>query len=73
MIATYAYNHTTVEEKDGKFIATPNQVEYQFKTETKVPKTGIMFVGLGGNNGTTFTAGQIANKHNITWYNKKGL
>jgi myo-inositol-1-phosphate synthase len=32
-----------------------------------------MLVGIGGNNGTTFTAGLLANKHNITWHNKKGL
>ena len=36
-------------------------------TETKVPKLGVMLVGLGGNNGSTFTAGVIANKKNITW------
>ena len=28
----------------------------------KVPKLGVMLVGLGGNNGSTFTAGLIANK-----------
>lgn len=31
-----------------------------------------MLVGWGGNNGTTFTGGLLANKHNITWFNKKG-
>jgi myo-inositol-1-phosphate synthase len=34
---------------------------------------GIMFIGLGGNNGTTFTGGVLANKHKITWNTKKGL
>jgi len=38
----------------------------------KAPKTGVMLVGWGGNNGTTFTGGILANKHNITWHNKKG-
>ena len=32
-----------------------------------------MLVGWGGNNGTTFTGGLLANKTNMTWYNKKGL
>jgi myo-inositol-1-phosphate synthase len=31
-----------------------------------------MLVGWGGNNGTTFTGGLLANKHNLKWFNKKG-
>jgi myo-inositol-1-phosphate synthase len=73
MTSTYNYLYSTVEEKDNTFVVTPKNMEYNFKTETKVPKTGIMLVGLGGNNGTTFYGGLLANKHNITWYNKKGL
>lgn len=72
MIASYNYLYTNVEEKDGKFIATPTNMTYEFKTETKVPKMGVMLVGWGGNNGTTFTGGLLANKHNITWHNKRG-
>jgi myo-inositol-1-phosphate synthase len=41
-------------------------------TEKKVPKLGVMIVGLGGNNGSTFTAGILANKHNISWTSKRG-
>jgi myo-inositol-1-phosphate synthase len=37
-----------------------------------VPKLGVMLVGLGGNNGSTFTAGLIANKKNLTWATKSG-
>ena len=36
--------------------------EHLIQTETKVPKLGVMLVGLGGNNGSTFTAGILANK-----------
>lgn len=32
-----------------------------------------MLVGLGGNNGTTFTGGLLANKHNISWNTKRGV
>ena len=35
---------------------------YSIKTDSKVPKIGVMLVGLGGNNGSTFTAGILANK-----------
>lgn len=31
-----------------------------------------MLVGLGGNNGTTVTAGVLANKHKVTWNTKSG-
>ncbi len=29
-------------------------------------------VGFGGNNGSTILGGILANKHRITWMNKKG-
>ena len=29
-------------------------------------------VGLGGNNGTTIAGGLLANKHKLTWIDKKG-
>lgn len=31
-----------------------------------------MLVGLGGNNGSTFTAGVLANKKKLTWSTKQG-
>jgi myo-inositol-1-phosphate synthase len=31
-----------------------------------------MMVGLGGNNGTTIAGGLLANKHKLTWTDKKG-
>ena len=39
----------------------------------KVPKLGIMLVGWGGNNGTTFTRGLLANKYGINWNTKEGV
>lgn len=36
-------------------------------TEKAVPKIGVMLVGLGGNNGSTFTAGILANKKQLSW------
>lgn len=73
----YEYLNTHVEtvEKDGKkeFIATPTSETYMFKTETKVPKTGLMLVGLGGNNGSTIAAMVMANRHNLSWHTKEGV
>ena len=42
-------------------------------TYMKVPKLGIMLVGWGGNNGTTFTRGLLANKYGINWNTKEGV
>lgn len=39
-----------------------NKIVHEIKTRAKVPKIGVMLVGLGGNNGSTFTAGILANK-----------
>ena len=41
-------------------------------TEAKVPKLGVMLVGLGGNNGSTFVAGILANKKQTSWETKRG-
>lgn len=46
--------------------------EKRIRTETKVPKLGVMLVGLGGNNGSTFTAGILANSKQLTWQTRNG-
>ena len=43
------------------------------KTDKRVPKLGVMLVGIGGNNGSTFLAGILANKNNVTWETKNGI
>jgi len=52
----------------------PHQVKklHNISIDYNIPKLGVMLVGLGGNNGTTFTAGVLANKHNIEWHTKNG-
>ena len=46
------------DEKSHKNI----QKEHTISTVKHVPKLGVMLVGLGGNNGSTFVAGLLANK-----------
>lgn len=68
----YTYRTTQVEVNgDGKYVATPNETLYDFKVDRKVPKVGMMLVGWGGNNGTTVTAGIIANRNKMTWETKE--
>lgn len=69
----YTYRTTSVTAgPDGRFTATPKETLYDFKTERAVPKTGVMLVGWGGNNGTTVTAGIIANRRGLTWETREG-
>eukprot|EP01101_Sappina_pedata_P005891 TRINITY_DN2809_c0_g1_i1.p1 TRINITY_DN2809_c0_g1~~TRINITY_DN2809_c0_g1_i1.p1 ORF type:complete len:615 (+),score=305.08 TRINITY_DN2809_c0_g1_i1:228-1847(+) len=51
----------------------PSTTTIQFKTDRKVPKLGLMLVGWGGNNGTTVTAGIIANKNKLEWNTRCGI
>jgi myo-inositol-1-phosphate synthase len=68
----YTYRTTEINVNDGKFIAAPKETKYDFKTERKVGKVGVMLVGLGGNNGTTITAGILANRRNLSWETREG-
>lgn len=71
--SSYDYQHNEIEFNDGKWSVRPVTTKYEFKTETNVPKLGVMLVGWGGNNGTTVTGGVLANKNGITWMTKDGL
>jgi len=73
IIADYQYQTTKTWVENDEVYATPESTKYIFKTQTKVPKLGVMIVGLGGNNGSTVVAGVIANKEKITWRTKEGV
>lgn len=69
----YTYRTTSVEQDAaGKYVATPKETVYDFKVDRKIPKVGMMLVGWGGNNGTTVTAGIIANRRGLEWETREG-
>ena len=69
----YTYRTTAVSQNaDGKYVAIPKETLYDFKVDRKIPKLGVMLVGWGGNNGSTVTAGIIANKRGLVWDTKEG-
>ncbi|KAI0134445.1 hypothetical protein BJ170DRAFT_574656 [Xylariales sp. AK1849] len=69
----YTYRTTSVAKNaNGKYVATPKETIYDFKVDRKVPKVGMMLVGLGGNNGTTVTAGILANRRSLVWDTREG-
>jgi len=69
----YIYRNSQVRIENDDVIVTPKETLYKFRTETKVPRLGVMIVGLGGNNGSTVVAGVIANREGITWRTKNGV
>ncbi|KAI5995260.1 hypothetical protein F5J12DRAFT_855498 [Pisolithus orientalis] len=71
--AKYSYRGADVVVSDGQFTVTPTVKPFEFQTERKVGKTGLMMIGMGGNNGTTLCATILANKHNISWHTKEGI
>ena len=69
----YAYRTTAVSRDErGKMVAKPKETHYEFKVDRKVGKVGMMLVGWGGNNGTTVTAGILANREQLTWETREG-
>lgn len=66
--AEYAYTTNLVQDRT----VIPVHHMYEFKTERQTPKLGVMLVGWGGNNGSTITAGILANKNNVQWSTKEG-
>lgn len=70
----FTYESAIVDRKDnGDYSVTPTATDYEFKVDLKTPKTGLMLVGLGGNNGTTLIGAILANKNKISFENKEGI
>ncbi|KAI1380984.1 myo-inositol-1-phosphate synthase [Hypoxylon crocopeplum] len=73
ILSKYTYRTTSVtQDAAGKYVATPKEMVYDFKVNRKTPKVGMMLVGWGGNNGTTVTAGIIANRRGLVWETREG-
>jgi myo-inositol-1-phosphate synthase len=74
IVSRYTYRTTKVDiGQDGSVEVKPIEHKMLFKTQRRVPKLGVMLVGLGGNNGTTVVAGCIANREGISWRTKRGV
>lgn len=70
----YTYRTTVVTgtPATGGYVAKPCETVYDFKVDRRVPRLGVMLVGWGGNNGTTVTAGIIANRRGLVWDTREG-
>ena len=70
--STYTYNSTIAEQNGKDIVIKRHNKQLKFRTQRTVPKTGMMLVGLGGNNGTTVVGGVLANKLGLSWRTKRG-
>ena len=69
----YTYRTTSVTKTPaGHYVASPKETVYNFKVDRKVGKVGMMLVGWGGNNGSTVTAGILANRRGLFWDTREG-
>ncbi|XP_055014647.1 inositol-3-phosphate synthase 1-A isoform X2 [Boleophthalmus pectinirostris] len=71
--ADYVYQSTAVHREGDHITVTPRNTQMTFRTQSHVPRLGVMLVGWGGNNGTTVTAAVLANKLQLTWRTKTGV
>ncbi|CAE8631670.1 unnamed protein product [Polarella glacialis] len=66
----YQHRFTLVDDAETSY--QPVCQEKRVVTQKLVPKVGVMLVGLTGNNGSTFVAGILANKHKVSWETRTG-
>ncbi|KAJ3714839.1 hypothetical protein EV361DRAFT_964053 [Lentinula raphanica] len=71
--ASFQNRGADVTVSNGQFIVNPTMQSFEFQTKRAPSKTGLMMIGVGGNNGTTLCATILANRHNIVWHTKEGI
>ncbi|XP_053610653.1 inositol-3-phosphate synthase isoform X2 [Plodia interpunctella] len=72
IFSDYEYEETLVTKNGNEIVAKPYHKSLTIRTGRKVAKVGVMLVGWGGNNGSTFTAAMLANRHQLSWATKNG-
>ena len=66
----YNYKYVDIDEKNKLHV---KEEKYKIKINPVSKKLGVMLVGMGGNNGSTFVASLLAYKLKVKWENKNGL
>uniref|UniRef100_A0A1B6FSN0 Inositol-3-phosphate synthase n=1 Tax=Cuerna arida TaxID=1464854 RepID=A0A1B6FSN0_9HEMI len=70
--AIYDYHSNQVDVDKDVLVVKPAVTCLNIRTSRVVPRVGVMLVGWGGNNGSTFTAALLANQSDTTWKTKFG-
>ncbi len=66
----YIERHTVFDEEGRPH---NKEIPHEVSVPAKPKKLGVLLVGLGGNNGSTFYAGIIANSKGLKFETKRGL
>jgi len=70
IISKFNERYTLMSDDETSFKNVNKQ--HIIETDKRIPKLGVMLVGIGGNNGSTFVAGVLANKKKMEWETKQG-
>jgi myo-inositol-1-phosphate synthase len=70
--SNYEYSQNYIHYDEDVMQVNKSKKNIKFRTNKSVAKTGVMLVGWSGNNGSTFTAGILANKLKMSWDTRKG-
>ncbi|KAK0393511.1 hypothetical protein QR680_000245 [Steinernema hermaphroditum] len=73
LTSEYAYRKNKVEVEGTKIKVSPQVFNYQFQTKLTPARTGLLLVGLGGNNGSTVVGSTIANREQMSWRTRNGV
>jgi len=71
--ASYDYHYTRALQGPNGLELVPASTAFEFRTSTRIPRLGVLLVGWGGNNGSTLTAGILANRLGLEWKTKSGI
>uniref|UniRef100_A0A1I7XPV2 inositol-3-phosphate synthase n=1 Tax=Heterorhabditis bacteriophora TaxID=37862 RepID=A0A1I7XPV2_HETBA len=69
----FSYRKNQFEKTAEGLKVIPKEYEYTFRTQLRTKRTGLLLVGLGGNNGSTAVGSIFANKKNMSWRTKDGV
>lgn len=67
LTSDYEYRRNRIVSSGETVVVVPERHQYRFQTRLRPQKTGLLLVGLGGNNGTTVVGSTIANREKMTW------
>jgi myo-inositol-1-phosphate synthase len=71
MESFYNYKYVDISENND-FNVIEKKLKINVNEQSKM-KLGVMLVGMGGNNGSTFVSSILARQKNIKWENKNGI